>query len=575
MLNREIVDRLTQLATAERTAVGEWLAERDAQARIVLLIEAARVMDMLCIRRLMAATDDERSSLPDFDITSYGWNPALGFLLAGESPLLAVPLMTSTNETRGIASTLLHQLGRASLATKGADMLKHGMADGEQVDDAIVIRMRERGVTDHFSDRLEPDLLDKAERDRDVPWRSPTPVLHLENRYERMSSLVFPWRTSRGVMIGYGAEPDIDEYYFELVEKRVAHWRDEAGIHPDARIGEVYGADLIGIGGLLVSFTLKHVDFVGLGCRKIPEANYAMSLTIWKNRTELMDGLSDFTGISKQTVSKVIDLFTGRRSDHLYFSAQGTPFIPFFVELTPDHLLSPVSAMFRNPFIGVLLREEARLSRVGDGVRMPRENWMISDLRHLFLGTRYMVIDTPCRLKNNGRDVTDIDAAILDRLTGTLALFQLKWQDFGSGSVKVQRSRAKNFVERVDAWAIAVDTWLRQHGNERLGEALRIQRQHARAITGIRLFALGRTAARFRSYGYTQEHEGVAVCTWPRFVRARLEIGPVENVLASLHDTVRLGNVDTATRPIPHEIVLGGQRIVFEDLWQSYDDGDD
>jgi hypothetical protein len=56
--------------------------------------------------------------------------------------------------------------------------------------------------------------------------------------------------------------------------------------------------------------------------------------------------------------------------------------------------------------------------------------------------------------------LTDIDAAVLDRTTGDLALFQLKWQDFRGATTRQTISRAKNFVGQVQKWAENTTTWI-------------------------------------------------------------------------------------------------------------------
>lgn len=131
--------------------------------------------------------------------------------------------------------------------------------------------------------------------------------------------------------------------------------------------------------------------------------------------------------------------------------------------------------------------QERRSNRTEAAVREPREDWMISDLCHLFLGNRYIIIDTPTRLKRQGHTATDIDAAVLDRTTSTIGLFQLKWQDFNTYNVRTQRSRAKNFVNRVDAWVSAVEGWLEDFGKDRLCEVLRLQRNHGEQLADISL----------------------------------------------------------------------------------------
>jgi hypothetical protein len=61
------------------------------------------------------------------------------------------------------------------------------------------------------------------------------------------------------------------------VTENATVWRNEAGIHPDSMIAGVPGNDLAAIGLLLTSLYLKHIRFVDVGKRKMPEANYPIT----------------------------------------------------------------------------------------------------------------------------------------------------------------------------------------------------------------------------------------------------------------------------------------------------------
>ena len=164
--------------------------------------------------------------------------------------------------------------------------------------------------------------------------------------------------------------------------------------------------------------------------------------------------------------------------------------------------------------------------------------------------------------------MTDIDAVVFDRIEGVIGIFQLKWQDFNIAEVKQQRSRAKDFVSRVDAWATAISDWIAEFGLEALCRVLQISPVDGIPVTNIRLFAIGRSAARFKSYGYQPSRPDVAHCTWAQFLRLRYEIGPVENVITRLHDAIRTeSNGIPRLDNVSQEIVAAGQSILFEDFW--------
>lgn len=563
------------VADQEFGRVVSWTKQLEFPAHVGILIEACRVLDLHHVLQVFSKKPENKLPIPDFDIMVRGWNAALGLLLPHARGLHGIPLMESTDESRAAAMTFLDQLGRSSLLKQTADMIRHGMVDGEFIGDHISLKMSDRTSLDHFLDRVDSDLLrDLSEK---MGWSDPAQSYLDENRIDdleaRLAQLVFPWSTNRGTMVGYHAEPDIDQHFLALVMKETLDWRNEAGIHPDAKLKGVSGDSLVQVGLLLTSFYFKHIRLVDVGKQKMPEVNYAMSLTIWQPESKLRESISDFTGMALEEVSAVLDLFTVSPDQHGYFLTESTPFIPMLIKISDEHVLSPVSSIFRNPLRGLRMLHGQLTNQLENSVREPREEWMTSELVHLFLGTRYRIVDKPTRLKRENNSVTDIDAAIVDITTGELALFQLKWQDFDTNEIKSQRSKAKNFVNQTDDWARNIKNWIAEYGTEALGKSLQLTKRVYEQITAVRLFGIGRSASRFQSYGYAPTCSDLALCSWPQFVRLRYEVGPATNVFKSLHEKIQAESTRRINKePLRHELNVAGQIIVFQDLWNLYDE---
>lgn len=256
-----------------------------------------------------------------------------------------------------------------------------------------------------------------------------------------------------------------------------------------------------------------------------------MSLTTWRNPYVLAEGIHVNTGLDKNKVLEAISYFTAKRTDAEYFDLESTLYLPLFIEISNNYLLSPITGIFGNPFTGVRRHQEHSSSTVKSGLKMPREKWMISDFAALFMGTRYMTIDTPIVLKDKNQIVTDIDMAVWDSISNELAVLQLKWQDFDADDVRTQRSKAKNFVNQVDKWSSKLNSWITEYGINSLLKQLNI---NVKSVPKVYKFAIGRNASRFSSYGYSLQDNDISVGTWLQFLRLRLEIGSVENVVKSL-----------------------------------------
>lgn len=571
--SQKAVQTLRDLAAGHLSRITEQLDAFQPIECAALLVEAARVMDQHHIYEFAVSARDSETDYLRFDLAVRGWNALLRQLLMRMPTMIGIPLAPSTPDTRAQALDILHSFGAYAAMAKGLAMYEVDMLD-IQADEGVLRLGIAAGVrSDHFLDALEVDRMRKAVRALEGP--RPADALTAEQLDALIEPLVFPWETKHGTMIGYTAIPELDQYYLDVTRERAKEIWGSAGIHPQAKLPGCSGADLLFIIALEISFYLKHWRFVDVGKRKYPEANFSMSVTIWKTRHEMIENLSDAFGMARERVSAVLDLLTVKRSHADFFRAEDAPYIPLLIEVGDGHLLQPLSSVFRNPLEGVRRFLEKTSPPAADELRRHREDWMISDLNGLFQGDRFWRLERPVKLRRNGQTVTDIDAAIYDYETGDLALFQLKWQDWGSDP-KSQRSKARNFVQLVDAWAQKTELWITQFGCKTLCEKLQLRLPRAHPPLKIHFFAVGRSNARFRSYGFATTHPGLVACTWHQLARMVLELTDHRMPLGDLHGMVRSDEErQVRLRPLPYEISIDGWRIVFEDVWRILDDEDD
>jgi hypothetical protein len=440
------------------------------------------------------------------------------------------------------------------------------MVIAKDIPDGLLLQMNRRMQPDHLLDQFEfhklTNLYKEIGKKRPFPGQAP------ENINDIISRLIFPWSTSEGTMVGYEADPAIDDYFLRAVMPAIDDWRNDAGIHPSARIGDVTGADIATIAVLLASFRVKHMKFVDVGNQLITDVNTAMSLSIWRTAQQMQESVTTACPIDPGSAARALRLLTAVPEDAQLYQQNPTPYVPLLIEIADDYLLAPVSSVFRNPLHGFRTIQERLDQRAATAFRTPREEWMRTELVHLFQGTRYRTIDRSVELRRNGRLLTDIDAAIFDVTTGELALFQLKWQDFDSSDITKRRSKAKNFVDQVEQWGDRVTSWVESSGTNELMSVLRLKRHPP--VSAIRLFAVGRSASRFRIYGYATTVQNLAVCSWPQLIRLRYEVGPIRYVLSEIQQRIQQESLEPSfLTPVQHDIVVQSRRIVFLDFWYA------
>lgn len=563
--------------------------------RFVLFTEVTRVLDYWSVFQFLLP-EGHRLSEQDFQLLQWGWGVAAARLPASIAHLSGFPLIESTQQTRFFATSLLHSFGRSSLALRSAEMIRQQFLHAHDEDGEIVVKRSDHAKFQGI-DQLEFDRLDRLlESWRANPpsgWTAfdPEDQERIRNRLGRfvslqkykqlekylcpnvdelMRPLIHPWNSGHGVMMGYGAHPGVDDHFLAQAAKIVFNWQEEAGFHPSIALGGVSGSDITSVVIILVSLHAKHVRFARLAMGDHKDISIPQSLTIWEPRTELLTSIVDLTGMATDVIDKALSVVSMVASDSTHLVAHTTPFSPLLYDLENGYVLRPVSSIYRNPFPAILAFQKWREPTSINQIIAPRENWMREITYALFQGNRYVRIEGAIKVRLGGVIATDIDAAIFDRTTGELALFQFKWQDFHTNDVRQLRSRASNFVGEMDSWAKKVEEWMTSVGPEILAQSLKLKKSRGEVISSVYLFGISYSVARMQGFGKRTECENLAVCNWPQFVRVRHEIGAADMVFRRMHEVIGLEMDAVAeTRPMPVTLKIGGTSVRFEDLWEA------
>lgn len=567
---KSIADELESLGRAELDDLTNFLAGQSDWMCGGLLIEACRAMDHVQVMQGFGRPAGEYLPAPDFDLLTRGWNVLLGLLLPRVGKFTGIPIAESTEESRHFVLSLMHAAGRYVMLTDAAERMRNGMVEGTATAEGFELAISEPTLVDFFHDQVDRARLVELQSKFRAEETSPDGPAGSALRAE-MAEQVFPWELPCGVMIGYTSTRNIDAAFLNFIADSVLDWRGDAGIHPDAKLEGCTGADLVTTAHMLLGRYLQHVIYVEEARKRFPDVNHAMSLTIWKTRSELIAELVAI-GTPRKLAAAVIEIVTVKSGDAAFFLKEHTPSFPMLIEIADGYLLMPISAIFRNPFKHIRMLREAASQAMLNSVRVHHERWMADDLCSLFQGNRYQRMPGQTKLRTKGRVITDIDAALFDYVTGELVLFQLKWQDFASSNLRTQRSKAKNFVESVENWGRQVTSWLEEHGVPELCRALKVKLPAGELPRTVRLWGVGRSNARFRSLGY-EGGPSVLVLTWPQLIRLRYEIGPGADVFTQIAERVLLETSQPIARsPIPYVMTSRGSQIVFKDIWSSLDE---
>lgn len=392
--------------------------------------------------------------------------------------------------------------------------------------------------------------------------------VRLKDLESKMLPLIKPWDSGKGIMMGYDSTEELDWHFMASAASAMSEWKDNAGLHPEIKIEETKMSDIMAVIMCLVSFNLKHIEFASIATRNHKEIQIFQSLTIWSPLSELINDISAFTMIEKQVVEKIFRIISFRSDDAVLLKRHTTKFMPLIIDLENNYVLRPVSGILRNPLNTIKDLLTLRNPQLTTEFNKNREEWLRSYLYAMFAGTRYYTVDRNIELKIDGKSITDIDAVIYDNVTGELALFQIKWQDYHFNDVKKLRSKARNLTRELEEWTHKVCDWISTQGVKQLSKKLGLSDDDRLLESEIYLFGLSKNAARMKGYGFDLKEKRIAVATWAQFKRNRTEIGPSRSVFGNLYKALKQQeNAEVKTTPAPVTFKVSDKEFHYKDLW--------
>lgn len=306
---------------------------------------------------------------------------------------------------------------------------------------------------------------------------------------------------------------------------------------------------------------LCHVDFAAALVRKRPNIELHNVLTIYA-RKEDVDAVWQEAGMPASMVQATMGALTlGSQQLEEWRKAYEVP-THYYVGLGKDFVLMPCFGALSNPYYSLFrhLRNECRPD--WDRSVDRREEVFRAELAAYLPASRFLVQERGYKLRrSDGLVATDIDAVAVDRTSGRVALFQLKWHDIYGRSLSERESRKRNMA-MATTW---VDTVARSLEGLSSGEVCRrLGIDCAAGSLPPVLIVLARYMARFSGDG--EPDPRASWLAWPEFRQAFSAANP-DDPLASVGkevDDYRSSFTDPTERPLRETFIFKNLTIDLE-----------
>ncbi len=209
-----------------------------------------------------------------------------------------------------------------------------------------------------------------------------------------------------------------------------------------------------------LAFVNRHLDLRNL-------------LTVFVRRDELARVWGE-SGEDRQWISTLIPFMTLDAQSAASLQRDHEVPLPYYVDLGRDFVLLPSFGALLNPCAGLVWQLKKEFKKDWDGGVDGREAVFRKELEQAFPPSRFTIPQRGVRLRRaDGSELTDIDAVIVDRQTGSLGLVQLKWHDIFGRSLRERNSRRLNLLKAND-WVDKVATWISGKSAGVVAEALNV-----------------------------------------------------------------------------------------------------
>lgn len=241
---------------------------------------------------------------------------------------------------------------------------------------------------------------------------------------------------------------------------------------------------------------LMHRDCcVALFHKTSHKINMRDTLTYGFSLKTFSDGLADYLDEKPELIREAVSCLSINKDNyehHLSYPGVSPP--PYF-QIGNGTLIRSIHGCLDKPV--QFLNRELKRKHPTDYFNAVnnRENRFRRELYDMFPYEWVKKVHGNVLIKTTKGD-TDIDAVLFDEKTGTIGLFQLKWQDSFSTSMKERFSRISNLIPKSVEWIEKVTDWVHKSSQDEVIRALRIGEVQGK-LGDVILFVIARHHVHF------------------------------------------------------------------------------
>lgn len=330
-------------------------------------------------------------------------------------------------------------------------------------------------------------------------------------------------KTPDGKMISYDSTPEIDEYYNQRGHYHILRLQGYDDFDTKDKFGGIEYWKYIDIIELVTGIAIMHMEACLELVKMNPEINLLNILSYTHYKDKAISSFSNYLGVSDHEIEQIFSCLTLTKENFDYYLEYPSTPPPMYFQVSENLTIRSIAGCLSNPF-SLLNRELKRKFRIDyDKAVNRREDRFRNELFMFFPDERIIKIPREVNISYDGIK-TDIDAVVFDSKTGTLGIFQLKWQDPYAKDMAERYSRMTNLFPKANEWVSKMKYWTTNNTSKTIINSLQINKQlkEKSEIKEICCFIISRNQMNFT--GMEIDDETVAWSSWYQLIESQVRI---------------------------------------------------
>jgi hypothetical protein len=373
-----------------------------------------------------------------------------------------------------------------------------------------------------------------------------------------------------GKMISYNTTPEIDDYYNQRGHYHILRLQGYDDFDTKDKFGGIEYWKYVDMIELITGVAIMHMEACLELVKMNPKVNLlnTLSYTYFKDKTISL--YSNYLGVDENEIEQIFSCITLSKENFDYYLEYPSTPPPMYFQVSDNLIIRSIAGCISNPF-SLLNRELKRKFRSDyDKAVNRREDRFRAELFMFFPDERIIKIPREINISFNGIK-TDIDAVVFDSKTGTLGIFQLKWQDPFAKDMTERYSRMSNLFPKANEWVSKMKFWATNNTSKTIFNSLQINKQlkGAQEIKEICCFVISRNQMNFT--GMEIDDETVAWSSWHQLIESQARIktdfdDPIREMFVKIKSFSPERRIKTEKLPQAEniEVQIGKIKVYYE-----------